>query len=210
MNILPSGVVVKANYNKYKKNIGDCAVRAIVAGIGMDYDLVCRRFGMSFKRGYGLIRDTGIDLELIKQKFDEYFDIVEDFSQDEEFVPDNVPDSMLNDPSFVDPTVFEITNGIADYSLTLSDFIAVYGNAPGNKTGRYLVSLSPNKDSRDKRCRREDGHIVCVMQLDGRPMAVDTWDSADMLVDCFMRIKKVVPKDSPLHWKYDYEKKRFI
>ena len=66
MNILPSRKVVKANYNKYHKNIGDCAIRAIVAGIGMDYDLVCKRFGMSWKKGHGLIRDTGIDLELIK------------------------------------------------------------------------------------------------------------------------------------------------
>ena len=210
MNILPSGKVVKANYNKYHKNIGDCAIRAIVAGIGMDYDLVCKRFGMSWKKGHGLIRDTGIDLELIKQKFEEYFDIVEDFGQDEEFVPDNIPDSMLNDPNFVDPTEFELANGIADYSLTLSDFIDIYGNAPGNKTGRYLVGLSPNKNAKDEKCKRAGGHIVCVMRLQGQPMAVDTWDSAEMLVDCFMRIKKVLPKDSPQHWKYDYEKKRFV
>ena len=70
-----------------------------------------------------------------------------------------------------------------------------------NKTGRYLVGLSPNKNAKDEKCKRAGGHIVCVMRLQGQPMAVDTWDSAEMLVDCFMRIKKVLPKDSPQTWK---------
>jgi hypothetical protein len=42
----------------------------------MDYELVCKRLGVSFKRGRGLIRDTGIQLDDIKEKFNDYFDIV--------------------------------------------------------------------------------------------------------------------------------------
>jgi hypothetical protein len=64
------------NYNKWGKNIGDCAIRAICAGIEMDYEKVCKRLGVAHKRGWGLIRDTGIKLEDIKEKFDEYFDVV--------------------------------------------------------------------------------------------------------------------------------------
>jgi hypothetical protein len=42
----------------------------------MDYEKVCKRLDVSYKRGWGLIRDTGITLDVIKEKFDEYFDKV--------------------------------------------------------------------------------------------------------------------------------------
>jgi hypothetical protein len=42
----------------------------------MDYEKVCKRLGVAYKRGWGLIRDTGIKLDNIKDKFDEYFDKV--------------------------------------------------------------------------------------------------------------------------------------
>ena len=38
----------------------------------------------------------------------------------------------------------------------------------------------------------------------------DTWDSSEMFVDAYMRVRKTVPLDSPLHWKYDRDKKQFI
>lgn len=50
------------NFNPWKAHVGDCAIRAVCAAIGMRYELVCKEFGVSWKRGKGLIRDTGIDL----------------------------------------------------------------------------------------------------------------------------------------------------
>jgi len=64
------------SYNPWGARINDCAIRAIVAAIGMRYELVCKELGVSWKRGKGLIRDTGIDLDKIKSTFDSYFDIV--------------------------------------------------------------------------------------------------------------------------------------
>lgn len=64
------------SFNPWKAKVGDCAIRAIVAAIGMRYELVCKELGVSWKRGKGLIRDTGIDLDKIKSTFDSYFDIV--------------------------------------------------------------------------------------------------------------------------------------
>lgn len=81
------------NYNPWKARRPDCAIRAIVAATGLDYRVVCKRLGVSWKNGIGLIRDTGIDLEDIKHKFNDYFDIIEDFNEDFSFVPDEYKDS---------------------------------------------------------------------------------------------------------------------
>lgn len=72
----------KFNFNKYGMHIPDCAVRSVVAATGLDYDIACKMYGCSFKRGHGLIRNSGIALEDIKQKFNSYFDIVVDFNDD--------------------------------------------------------------------------------------------------------------------------------
>ena len=50
------------SFNPWKAHVGDCAIRAVVAAIGMRYELVCKELGVSWKKGRGLIRDTGIDL----------------------------------------------------------------------------------------------------------------------------------------------------
>jgi len=51
------------NYNPWKAHVGDCAIRAVVAATGLDYREVCKRLHVSYARGKGLRRDTGIDLD---------------------------------------------------------------------------------------------------------------------------------------------------
>lgn len=104
------------NFNKYgERKVGDCAIRAIVAGIGMDYDLVCKKLGASFKRGRGLIRNSGIELNDIKSKFRGFFDVIQDFEEDLAFTPppEDIPASMRNSPDFIDPDEFDLANGIS-------------------------------------------------------------------------------------------------
>jgi hypothetical protein len=91
-----SSYLIKFNYNPWKVSTGDCAIRAIVAATGLDYRVVCKKLGVSWKNGKGLIRDSGINLDLIKNKFNNYFDIVEDFTEDLNFVPDEFKNSSEN------------------------------------------------------------------------------------------------------------------
>jgi hypothetical protein len=186
------------NYNKWGKHIGDCAIRAIVAAIGMDYEKVCKTYGVAFKRGHGLIRDTGIDLKDIKHKFNEWFDIVEDFNELADF-SDEYPDSM-------DLTAFDIANDIDSFSsgITLDEFMDMYDGH-----GIFLVALVGNPNAKNRNAKN-GGHIVCCKCLPNKePYTIDTWNSSEMLVDCFMRIKKTLPKDHPNHWKYDKITKKF-
>lgn len=193
---------IKTNYNPWHKNIGDCVIRSIVAATGLDYREVCRRFKVSYKNGHGLIRDTGIKLDDIEEVFGEYFDIVEDFYKNNEFVPDEFKDSWENH----DMEVFEIANGLDSPSgITLNDFIDMFKNQ-----GIFLVSLVRNPAVNNIPFGIKDGHIVCAKCKGKNQGFIDTWDSGDLLVDQYMRVIKKEPIDSPLHWKYDYEQRKFI
>ena len=88
---------INFNFNPWKKNISDCTIRAVVAATGLDYREVCKRFGVSYVKGKGLRRDTGINLDDIEEKFAEYFDIIEDYYDNFTFVPDEFKDSPEND-----------------------------------------------------------------------------------------------------------------
>ena len=88
---------INFNFNCYGKHISDCAIRAVVAATGLDYREVCKRFGVSYVKGKGLRRDTGINLDDIEEKFAEYFDIIEDYYDNFAFVPDEFKDSPEND-----------------------------------------------------------------------------------------------------------------
>lgn len=80
---------------------------------------------MSYKKGKGLIRDTGIDLDKIEEIFSEYFDIVEDFYDNYDFVPDEMKDSKEN----IELQKFDMLNGINAVSkTTLNDFIDMFRN----------------------------------------------------------------------------------
>ena len=194
---------IHTNFNPWKKNICDCAIRAVVAATGLNYKEVCRRFGVSYVIGKGLRRDTGIDLEDIKKTFKDYFGIIQDFSEDIGFVPDEYKDSKENDELIA----FDISNDIDNVSgLSLNDFCEMYLGQ-----GTFLVSLSGDPSSLDMHVR-DGGHIVCAKlgKNAKRKGFIDTWDSGNMRVDAYMRVDKTEPKDSPLHWKYDYENNRFI
>ena len=92
---MASKYFIKFNFNPWKQaTVDDCAVRAVSGATGLSYKEVCRRYGVAYKNGYGLIRKTGINLEDIKEKFDEYFDVVEDFFEDMDFVPDEMQDTF--------------------------------------------------------------------------------------------------------------------
>ena len=193
------------NFNPWKKTIDDCAIRAISAGTGLDYREVCRRLGFSFKYGYGLIRQSGTDLRDIKNKFSEYFDIVQDYGEE-----NDVPEELLNDPKFIKTQKLDFEFGIdTDRSgITLNEFIDLFKN-----TGLYLVSLVGNPYAKNALIHDKNaGHIVFVNTQESSKMHgfFDIWDSGEMIVDAYMRIKKQEPLDSPLHYKYDPETRSFI
>ena len=194
---------INFNFNPWKKNISDCAIRAVVAATGLDYRAVCKRFGVSYVKGKGLRRDTGINLDDIEEKFAEYFDIIEDYYDNFAFVPDEFKDSPEND----ELQRFELQNDIDSVSgNTLNDFCDQYVGQ-----GTFLVSLEGNPKSANI-VARKGGHIVCVKLNKNakRQGFIDTWVSGDMRVDAYMRVVKTEPKDSQLHWKYDNEQHKFI
>lgn len=190
---------INFNFNPWqKRDIGDCAIRAIVAATGLNYKEVCKKLGVSYIIGKGLRRDTGINLDVIEDKFADYFGVVEDYYQNFDFVPDEYKDSIEND----ELQAFELNNGIDSVSgNTLNDFCDQYAGL-----GVFLVSLHGGKGHKD------DDHIVCAkLNKNAKKQGfIDTWDSGDMMVDAFMEVIKTEPKDSPLHWKFDYDKKKFI
>ena len=196
---------IKFNYNPWHvRDIGDCAIRAVVAAIGLDYKTVCKKLGVSYVLGRGLRRDTGIDLDKIKKTFKDYFGNIEDFAENNKFVPSEFEGSKVND----EITAIELANGIDSNisGLTLNEFCELYLGL-----GTFLVSLSGDPASKDANAR-EGGHIVCAkLAANAKKKGfVQTWDSGNMKVDCYMEVAKKEPVDSPFHWKYDYEKKQFI
>lgn len=187
------------NMNPWGSRIGDCAIRAICAAIGMRYELVCKELGVSWKRGKGLIRDTGIDLNKIKETFDPWFDIVEDYTEE-------LPPEMMEDPAFAQAKFLDAAMGLEEEytGITLAEFLELYRGQ-----GTFLVGLVGNPHAKNENARK-GGHIVCARCWKGKePYAIDEWNSAEMLVDSFMRVKKTVPRDDPRHWVYDYENKCF-
>lgn len=114
-----------ANFNPWGAHVGDCAIRGISAATGLDYRVVCKMLHVSYKNGQGLIRDTGIDLNDIEQVFSEYFDIVEDFYDNAEFVPPE----MVGSPEALELDAFDSANGIeAPSKTTLEEFIYTFKN----------------------------------------------------------------------------------
>ena len=194
---------IKFNYNPWKANIGDCAIRSIVAATGLDYREVCKRLGVAWKYGKGLIRDTGIDLEDVKRVFGKYFDIIEDFADNYAFVPDEFKDSQEDDELRTLELQYGITNDSS--GIMLKEFIDQFENQ-----GAFLVSCIGNPNATNNNAKY-DGHLVYVQCIPGKRHGfIDSWDSSEMLVDAYMRVIKKEPFNSPLHWKYDRENHKFI
>ena len=194
---------IKFNYNPWKARTGDCAIRAIVAATGLDYRVVCQRLGVSWKNGKGLIRDTGIDLERVKTVFGSYFDIIEDFTENLNFVPDEFKDSPENDMMNAFDLEYDI-DGVSS-GMTLNEFVNDFRNQ-----GAFIVSCEGNPNASNP-VARKGGHLIYVRCLPKYKQGfIDTWDSGEMLVDAYMRVVKREPLSSPYHWKYDKEKHEFI
>ena len=193
------------NFNPWKTHIGDCAIRAISGATGLDYREVCKQLGVSYKNGKGLIRDTGIDLYDIKQKFNDYFDIVEDYYENYEFTPDEYEGSDED----LEMRKFEELQGIDAVSkTTLNDFCDEFAGQ-----GKFLVGLVGNPEAKVPEYRSRDaGHIVYANLSPNakRQGFVDIFDSGEMLVDSYMRLNKVEPKISPRHYKFDVKTRKFV
>lgn len=196
---------VNFNYNPWRKHLSDCAIRAISGATGLDYREVCKQLGVSYKNGQGLIRNTGIDLDDIEERFGEYFDIVEDYYDNYNFVPDEFKGSDED----IAMQKFDALNGIGAVSkTTLNDFCKEFAGQ-----GKFLVGLVGNPNAKNPIIKNvNDGHIVYA-NLDHsakKPGFVDVFDAGEMLVDSYMRVARREPANSPRHWKFDLKQKRFI
>ena len=109
------------NMNPWGKRLSDCSIRAICAAIGMRYELVCKELGLAWKRGYGLIRDTGVDLDKIKKTFDPWFDVVEDYTEE-------LPPEMMEEPAFAQAKFIDVALGLEEEytGITLAEFLELY------------------------------------------------------------------------------------
>ena len=169
--------------------------------IGMKYELVCKAFGVAWKSGKGLVRDTGIWLEDIKRVFGEYFGNVVDFSED-------MPAELADDPEFIEMMKMDTELGVSEQTsgITLAEFLDLYEGQ-----GQFLVGLVGNPMAENKVVSNpEDGHIVCARCIPGKAgYAIDTFDSSEMIVDSFMHIVKSVPRTDPRHYVYDREHRCF-
>ena len=164
----------KYNANPWKLNLPDCAIRATSVALNMPYVDVCRRLNVSFKRGHGLIRDCGIYLNKIKSAFDEYFDVVVDFS--EELPPEDIP-SVDYDTThlFDDEDEFELPQQNSE--MDLAQWMEL-----NRGLGIFVVGLhSPAGMS----C---GGHLVCASTLSMK--FFDTWDCSKWKIDAWMRVRK--------------------
>ena len=94
----------------------------------------------------------------------------------------------------VDDPVQALTNGI-----TLNDWL----EAHKKDNAKYLVYLDDDK-------AMDGGHIVCAYCYPDKLYFIDTFDCGEMFVQAWTKVKKVIPKDSDQHWKYDKQLKKFI
>lgn len=66
------------NYNKWNKDVPDCFIRSICAGIGVDYEAACRVLGVDYVKGEGCLDMYGVDLEVFYDRFKPFFGKMED------------------------------------------------------------------------------------------------------------------------------------
>ena len=166
------------NANPYGAQIPDCAIRAVSAGLNMPYQTVCRRLGLSWKGGHGLIRNCGVMLESIHDAFGEYFKFVQYVEGVKDFDSRNAMlKDLMKDPDF-DASLMGLDNDFQDKesTLTLDRFMEEYDGQ-----GDFLVGLYNETG---------EGHIVCAFCSKDPPFFVDTWDCGNLKVDCIMQIKK--------------------
>ena len=163
----------------------DCAIRSVKAAIGMRYAAVCEAFGRECARGTGLVGNAGINLDLIKKRFDNFFDVVEDAKDS----------AWENRPEEFDDMEFDpLIDGENVMGMTLDDFCDIYGGQ-----GRFLVSMQANPDAEYSAVRNlKGGHIVYAdLRKDDDPKYYDTWNCGECLVKAFMRVRGILKKTDP-------------
>jgi hypothetical protein len=145
----------------------------------MPYVDVCRKLGVSFKNGHGLIRDSGIYLQKIKDAFDEYFDVVVDFG--EELPPEDVPEIDYDTSHLFDDDEEYMDSPNENSEMSLAEWMVL------NKgLGLFIVGLHNPTNG-------VDGHLVCASTLSMK--FFDTWDCSDWKVDAWMRVRKRLPSE---------------
>lgn len=172
---------VNFNANKWGKDHGDCAIRSLVMGIGMDYEQVCKKLGVPCVKNEGYIPTSadeteGVDLEVIKEKFSNFLGEEEDWIT--KFPEEDPYKLMLAAPSL-------------EKCMSHRQFAG----------GKYLVYLDDNEEM-------DGGHIVYVNGF--KNYFVDTFDCSKMGVQSWIKILRVVSPKSDLHYKYDPNTKQFI
>lgn len=166
----------KFNANKWGKLHGDCAIRALVLGIGIDYEVACKMLKVNCVQGEGYVAEdgnegTGIDLDLLQSTFSKLLGEVED--------------NLLANPDIDPIEAFKMAKPL-DQWLEDKDF---------KEPGRYLVYLDDNKE-------KDGGHIVFA-DCRSTPVYYDVSDCGDMNVQAWIKVTHVLKKDSKYHYKYD-------
>lgn len=163
----------KYNANPWNRNLPDCAIRATSLAINMPYVDVCKKLRVSFKNGHGLIRDSGIYLQKIKNAFDDYFDVVVDFG--EELPQDAIPEIEYDTSQLFDDDEY------SDFPKKNSEIDLVQWMILNRGLGLFLVGLhSPLPGG--------GAHLVCASTKSMK--FFDTWDCSSWKVDAWMRVKK--------------------
>lgn len=165
---------VRYNANPWNKRLPDCAIRSVALATGLPYVDVCKKLGVSFEEGHGLLKDDDLYLRQIKNAFDDYFDFVIT-DVDEKLNPKDVPDIDFDTASLFDD---EEAGFVEDRKgkLNLIEWMELYRGQ-----GVFLVALmNPTVEN--------SGHIVCVST--NNMHFYDTWDCSDWKVFAWMRVKK--------------------
>lgn len=72
------------NYNKWRKNVGDCVIRAIVGALGLDYEIACKLMKVDCKKEIGFTGDDGIDLYDLEKTFKKWLGPIEELLPNED------------------------------------------------------------------------------------------------------------------------------
>lgn len=172
----------KFNANKWGKLHGDCAIRSLVIGLGIDYEVICKKLGVKCVKGEGYVAEdgnegTGIDLELIQKTFASFLG--------------DIQDVLLADPD-IDPV-----KAMLD-AEPLADWLK---HKKYKTPGLYLIFLDDNKEN-------DGGHIVFANCL-SQPYYYDISNCDDMPVQAWIKINKRIKSDSKYHYKYNKETRKF-
>lgn len=195
------------NANPWQKLRPDCSIRAIAAALNMAYTDVCKKLNVSYKLGYGMIRNEGAaEVERLFEVFDPYFDnsyidssymdnfneIVSGTGEYYNFADFDDPDMKSFEDDFIDP----------DVGSSLEEFIDEQGFAEGSNKGRFIFVMRPSK--KEFRKMGLDWHSIYINTKNMYYLDQDFSDEGidyrkDAVVAAWAKIKdsKVLKNDDP-------------